>query len=228
MDGTYGLFPANYGDDKQLHAARLIGRNSIDKSVFWIMSETVQINANGEIAQQGSPFLWLRRLVNGSNILLLESLTCKVAIPLDQGESLTQLCRAVESFMPENFMSAMATMAACIMGASYTSILSHFGCCGVPMLTGPPGSCKSEATKCALLLYGAHETHSRNSQTTPSYVAKKVRHPGTPSLSSPPADAPSWAVSRAPGQEREGQTCMRNLVVTSQVWKRGQYSRTSV
>lgn len=158
------------GQDKQLHAARLIGRNTVQDSVYWILSETVQISTNGEIAQQTSPFLWLRRLVNGNNILLQESLACKVVTPLDEGESLTGLCLAVQSFMPENFMSAMATMAACIMGASYTSILSQFGCCGVPMLTGPPGSCKSEATKCALSLYGAHDTHSCNSQTTPSYL----------------------------------------------------------
>ena len=35
------------------------------------------------------------------------------------------------------------------------------------MLTGPPGSCKSEATKCALSLFGAHETHNK---TTASYL----------------------------------------------------------
>ncbi len=34
------------------------------------------------------------------------------------------------------------------------------------MLTGPPGSCKSEATKCALSLFGAHETHSYNNHRT--------------------------------------------------------------
>ena len=72
--------------------------------------------------------------------------------------------------MPENFLAAMATASACIMGASYTEILSVFGCCGVPMLTGPPGSWKSEATKCGLSLYGAHETHAWNNQTTPSYL----------------------------------------------------------
>ena len=72
--------------------------------------------------------------------------------------------------MPENFTAAMASMSAIVMGASYTSILKMFGCCGVPIPTGPPGSCKSEASKCALSLYGAHESHSCNSQTTPSYL----------------------------------------------------------
>ena len=79
-------------------------------------------------------------------------------IPLDGGESITQLCIAIQKFMPENFMAAMATCSACIMGANYIAIQSMFGCCGVPMLTGPPGLCKSEATKCALALYGAHDT----------------------------------------------------------------------
>ena len=38
------------------------------------------------------------------------------------------------------------------------------------MLTGAPGSCKSEAAKCALSIFGVHETHSYNNQTTPSYI----------------------------------------------------------
>ncbi len=74
--------------------------------------------------------------------------------------------------MPEKFMPAMATIAACIMGANYLSILQHFGCCGVPILTGAPGSCKSEAAKCGLALFGAHNTHCMNNQTTPSYLFK--------------------------------------------------------
>ena len=124
----------------RLYAARLIGRNRIDQSTFWVMSEDVQITHDGDLAQQGdTPFRWLRRLVNGSNVLLQESLACKIATPLDDGDCLTGLCLAIRKFMPENFLAAMATMSACIMGANYTSILSTFGCCGVPMLTGPPG-----------------------------------------------------------------------------------------
>ena len=157
--------------DRQLHAARMIGCNSINQSVFWIMSEDVQVKSDGELAQQDeTPFLWLRRLVNGSNILLQESLACRIAIPFDEGQSLASLCLSIQHFMPENFLAAMAVASACIMGANYIAILSMFGCCGVPMLTGPPGSCKSEATKCALSLFGAHETHSCNNQTTPSYL----------------------------------------------------------
>ena len=58
------------------------------------------------------------------------------------------------------------------MGANYLSILSTFGCCGVPMLTGAPGSRKSEAARCALALFGAHDSHSCNNQTTASYLFK--------------------------------------------------------
>ena len=156
---------------RQLYATRMVGHNCINQLTVWVMSEEVQITNNGELVQPGeTPFLWLRRLVGGNNLLLQESLACKVATPLDNGESLAHLCLAIRRFMPENFLAAMATLSACIMGANYTTILSVFGCCGVPMLTGPPGSCKSEATKCALSLYGAGETHSCNNQTTPSYI----------------------------------------------------------
>ena len=36
--------------DRQLHAARLIGRNTIDDQVMWVMSENVQINTTGQLA----------------------------------------------------------------------------------------------------------------------------------------------------------------------------------
>ena len=82
--------------------------------------------------------------------------------------------------MPENFAAAMATIGAVIMGANYTSILKMFGCCGVPILTGPPGSCKSEASKCALSTFGAHESHTCNNQTTPSYLFKAASETTVP------------------------------------------------
>ena len=43
--------------------------------------------------------------------------------------------------------------------------LSHYN-----YIIGPPGSCKSEASKCGLSLFGAHELHACNNQTTPSYL----------------------------------------------------------
>ena len=52
--------------------------------------------------------------------------------------------------MPDNFSAALATFSAVAIGANYTSIFKMFGCCGVSILTGPPGSCKSEALICAL------------------------------------------------------------------------------
>lgn len=156
---------------RQLYAARLIGRNCINQSTFWVMSEEVQVKSDGQLAQsEDTPFMWLRRLVNGNNILLQESLACKIATPFDDGQSISHLCLAIQRFMPENFLPAMATISTCIMGANYMTILSMFGCCGVPMLTGAPGSCKSEAAKCALSMFGAHETHSCNNHTTPSYI----------------------------------------------------------
>ena len=163
-------------DGCQKHAVRIIGRNElVSGDSYWVFSESVQLSSDGSmIVNNESPFLWLRRIVNGSNILLQESLQCAIATPLHEGESLTNLCLAMRDFMPENFAAAMATMGATVMGANYTTILKMFGCCGVPVLTGPPGSCKSEASKCSLSLYGAHDTHTCNSQTTPSYLFKSA------------------------------------------------------
>ena len=48
---------------------------------------------------------------------------------------------------------------------SHIVYLSHYN-----YIIGPPGSCKSEASKCGLSLFGAHESHACNSQTTPSYL----------------------------------------------------------
>ena len=156
-------------------AARLVGENKHEGESFWVFSESIQFAANGLPLEEGqSPFLWLRRLVNGTNILIEETLACKVSTPLDGGESILPLCQTIQQFMPENFMPAMATIAACLMGSNYLSILKVFGCCGVPMLTGAPGSCKSEAAKCGLALFGAHESHCFNNQNTPSYLFKIV------------------------------------------------------
>ena len=50
-----------------------------------------------------------------------------------------------------------------------------FGYCGVPMLTGAPVSCESEAAKCELALFSAHKSHCFNNQSTPSYFIKIVK-----------------------------------------------------
>lgn len=155
-------------------AARLVGENQVEGQTYWVLSDSVQLGPDGTLLQPGqSPLLWLRRLVNGCNILIEESLACKVSTPLDvNGENIIPLCESIRQFMPENFMPAMATIAACLMGGNYLSILKVFGCCGVPMLSGAPGSCKSEAAKCGLALFGAHESHCLNNQSTPSYLFK--------------------------------------------------------
>ena len=116
------------------------------------------------------PFLWLQHLVHGTNILLQESLKCTISTPLDNGQSVSDLCLAIRAFMPENFAAAMATICAVVMGSNYTSILKMFACCGVSNLAGPPGSRKSEASKCALSIFGAHESLTCNNHTTPSYL----------------------------------------------------------
>ena len=154
----------------QKRAVRIVGRNQLDdEEPVWVFSDKVQLSCRGSLLEcDDSPFLWL---VNGSNILVQECLQCMVPTPLDDGKSLSNLCLATR-FMPENFTAAMATTSAVVMGTNYTSILKMFSCCGVPILTGPPGSCKSEASKCALSLYGTHESHTCNSQTAPSYLFK--------------------------------------------------------
>ena len=154
------------------HAPQTIGRNQLEGGKpFWVLSETVQISGSSTLIENSdeSLFLWLQRLINGSNILLQEPLKCVVSIPLDNGQGITDLCLTIRAFMPEIFTAAMATMSAVAMGSNYTCILR---CCGVPILTRPPGSCKSEATKCALSPFGAYESHTCNNQTTPSYLFK--------------------------------------------------------
>ena len=156
-------------------AARVVGVNKYEGKSYWVFSEGMQLSECGREMQPGeSPFMWLKRLVKGNNILIDETLACTISTPLDDGMNIVQLLQSILRFMPENFMPAMATIAACIMGANYVNILQAFGCCGVPMLTGVPGSCKSEAAKCGLSLFGAHNTHLFNNQSTPSYLFKVV------------------------------------------------------
>ena len=93
--------------DHQRHAARLIGRNSIEQSVYWIMSEAVQITNDGNIIEDESPFLWVRRLVNGTNILLQETLACKVATPLDSGEKFSHSCQKILCLLWQQWQPAL-------------------------------------------------------------------------------------------------------------------------
>ena len=124
-------------DTHQKHAVRIVGRNKLsDDDPYWVLLEAVQFSSNGTpTASDESPLLWLRRIVSGSNILVQESLQCTISSPLDDGQSLTELCLAVRCFIPQNFTAVIAAMSAVVMGANYTSILKTFGCCGVPILT---------------------------------------------------------------------------------------------
>jgi len=72
--------------------------------------------------------------------------------------------------MPENSVACVATMACCVMGATYQDVVRHCGHIGVPFMFGEPGSCKTEAIRCALALFGAHESHFYNSQTTALFL----------------------------------------------------------
>ena len=137
MDMSSKMLESN-SDNPQKHAVRIVGRNQLnDDDPYWVFSEAAQFSSSGTpTTSDESPFLWLRRIVNGSNILVQESLQCTISSPLDDGQSITELYLSVRRFMPENFTAAMATMSAIVMGANYTSILKIFGCCGVPILTG--------------------------------------------------------------------------------------------
>ena len=70
----------------QKYAVRMIGRNQLDEEEpIWVFSECVQLSNNGLLlTEDESPFLWLQRIVNGSNILLQESLKCTITTPLDE------------------------------------------------------------------------------------------------------------------------------------------------
>ena len=168
LDLTTNLLQTN----NEVTAARVVGRNlSANRDVVWVLSKSVTINSSGEHLQiDHSPVLWLERPHNGVNLLIKESLGCDVHTPFDSGESLISLCRAIQAFMSENFVPTLATMASSLMAASYEHVISSCGCIGIPILFGEPGSCKSEALKCRLALFGADKTHFFNSQTTVSYI----------------------------------------------------------
>ena len=134
--------------------------------MLWVFSPQVVINqSNGTaLSDEESPVLWLERQAGLMNALIS---ACSIATPLDEGEAMYDLCQAIQAFMPENFIPAAAVMACCIMGATYQHVI---GSMGGPFLFGVPGTCKSEALKCGLALFGAQRKHLYISQTTPSFL----------------------------------------------------------
>ena len=154
MQLSSNMLEEQQGQGQEQYAARIVGENKHGENTFWVLSESLQLSADGNLVLQGqSPY---------DDWSMGQTSSFKNHLHARSSHLLTVVRASVHSailqrFMPENFMPAMATAAACLMGANYLSILQAFGCCGVPLLTGPPGSCKSEAAKCTLALFGAHE-----------------------------------------------------------------------
>lgn len=135
---------------RQVCSARIIGINDhaggTDDTNTWVLSPTATISSSEILMQhENAPVLWLERPTSSSNttnLLLNESLACSIVTPLDNGEAMLKLIEAAQTFMPEKFIS---TMAACIMAASYKSVIAKCGCSAVSILYGNPDSCKCEA-----------------------------------------------------------------------------------
>ena len=106
--------------------------------------------------------------------------SCKISSPVDDSEALNALYIAVEKFMPDNATACLACMSAFAMGTTYEQIIELCGQKGVPFLYGDFGSCKSQASLCALSLFGAHNTHTYNNQTTASYLFDAMKHSAIP------------------------------------------------
>ena len=148
-----------------------IGRNTTsDGDEVWMFSQNTQLDKHGkQIDSNNSRFVWLPN-ASGTSMDSEKRLQCTIHTPFDDREALKNLYAAVEAFMPDNSTACLATMASCIMGAAYQQIISTSGHVGVPFLFGEPGSCKTEAILCGLALFGAHNTHLFNSQTTTPYL----------------------------------------------------------
>ena len=124
---------------RRVCSTRIIGINDhaggTDDTNTWVLSPTATIISSGILMQcENAPVLWLERPTSSSNptdLLLNESLACSIVTPLDNGEALLKLIEAAQAFMPENFISTMASMAACIMAASYKSVIAKCGCSAV-------------------------------------------------------------------------------------------------
>ena len=84
--------------------------------------------------------------------------------------------------MPDNSIACLTTMACCVMGATHQEVICHCGHIGVPFLFGEPGSCKTEAIRCALALFGAHESHFYNSQTTALFLFDVLKRTTIPAV----------------------------------------------
>lgn len=163
------LTNAVLGDDdcRKFSVATVVGKN-IDRhnTTEWILNPEVHISCEGQlIPSDNHKFLWLERPA-----VINSKISCHIKAPLDNGDGLLQMFDAIQAFMPENMIPVLAVVASFLMGSSYEDIISCSGCSSVPVLYGEPGSCKSEAVLCGLAVFGAHNSHLYNSQTTPSHL----------------------------------------------------------
>ena len=161
---------------RKVVAVKVIGKNRASNGdEAWIFSSSLQVDMSGTLVQpRESKFI----LLNDNPAT--RSLQCPLFTPLDEGSALKDLYSAVEAFMPDNSIACLATMACAAMGASYQSVIYKCGHIGVPFLIGDYGSCKSQASMCALSTLGAQETHNFNNQTTTSYLFEAMRHTTIP------------------------------------------------
>ena len=167
------------GDHRNVSGVSVIGRNTTsDGDEAWVFSPNSQLDRDGTwLESNTSRFVWL---ASANGIENEKRLDCTIHTPLDSGEALKDLYAAVEAFMPDNSTACLATMAACVMGAAYQQIIGRSGHIGVPFLFGEPGSCKTEAILCGLALFGAHDRHLLNSQTTASYLFSALKRTTIP------------------------------------------------
>ena len=150
-----------------------IGRNVLSATQDeWIFSTQAHVDQDGVLIES-----------RHSKFMLLDDcspLSCTIQTPLHDGQALANLYRAIEKFMPDNAIACLATLASCAMGASYETIIANCGQMGVPFLFGDFGSCKSQATLCALSIFGAQNTHFFNNQTTPLFLFYAMKKTSIP------------------------------------------------
>ena len=100
----------------------------------WIFSAQVRTDQYGTVLEPGD-----------SKFILIDdcsSLSCTIQAPLDAGEALVRLYKAIEKFMPDNTIACLASIASCAMGASYEVVVSTCGHMGVPFEILVPASPK--------------------------------------------------------------------------------------
>ncbi len=163
-------------DRRHVTAVEVVGRNVLrDGYEAWVLSPTCTIDSRGHLLDPStSRIVWI------PNAESLSHLSCQVKTPFDDGSCLRALYSAAEAFMPDNSLPCLATMACCVMGATYQPVIRQCGHIGVPFLFGSHGSCKTEALMSGLSLFGAHGTHLFNSQTTPSFLFDMLKRTTIP------------------------------------------------